>query len=105
MDNQKSSQYSVAQVPFHTHNRADSPAIPVKNLGIIAGQVRLVSGRATIKNPQIGAGSIVVATSTISDNPSVIQDLGAECFNGYASFIEGSLSSTDLINYIIIINP
>lgn len=103
--NQQLDQYGVARVPFHTHNRVDSPTIPVKNIGIIAGTIKLVAGNATIKNPAIGAKSIITATSTTSDNPSFFWMLSAGCFNGFATIKEGTGTSTDLVNYIIITNP
>lgn len=98
----------VSNVPFHTHNNIDAPRIPVANLGIIAGVVALVGGRATITDTRISAstskqkGSVITVTAQSSTTQNT---MAAQCNKGNAVIYEQSGTATFDVNYIIILNP
>lgn len=95
----------VSNTPYHKHNGADSPVIPVTNLGILAGAAKLVGGTVTITNPRIKASSVITATSNFSHSFAGLgsNSLAAICNSGNAVIFDGF--SSDTVNYIIIINP
>lgn len=96
----------VSNTSYHKHNDIDSPAIPVVNLGILAGVVQLSSGRATIKNRIITTNSVIIALSQTSHPSGSGQDtLAGVCNSGNAVLFEGSGTSADVIEYIIIVKP
>ncbi len=67
------------------------------------GVVTLVAGSATITDARITTASAITVTSENSHNTFTFNNsLGAVCNNGNAVIFEGSSSSIDPVNYIIV---